>query len=97
MNIFKGKKASIDAEIRHLLMEMKKVDPKSEDYAKLAHNLDTVTNAAKNRGIRINWEQILVTALTAGSSIGGMILVLNYEKIGVIATKAFGLVPKGRV
>ena len=98
MNIFKrNKKKSINAEIQHLLREMEKVQPGTEEYVKLAANLETVCNAAKHSGSKINWEPIVASLITGGISIGSMILVLNYEKLGVIATKAFGLVPRGRV
>jgi hypothetical protein len=42
-------------------------------------------------------QKILPTVLGVTANIGGLLLVMNYERLNIFVTKAFGLVYKPKV
>ena len=63
----------------------------SEEFANGIDNLEKVvrtkTEMSKNAP---SWD----TVVAAGTNILGLLLVLNFEKVGIVTSKAFGLVGK---
>ena len=63
----------------------------SEEFASGIDNLEKVvrtkTEMSKNTP---SWD----TVVAAGTNILGLLLVLNFEKVGIVTSKAFGLVGK---
>jgi hypothetical protein len=94
------KKSLIDLEIERLLAVMAKIPPGSERYSKILHNLDilqktkgsvnTTPPAQSSFAVDPN------TVIVAITNIVGILMVINHEQLGVISSKAFGLIMKGR-
>jgi hypothetical protein len=97
MNLFTKKDtndANLQDEINSILEEMASEQPDTDKYSREADNLEKVCRAKSyehNSPIDIN------TIITAAASLGGIVLILNYEKLGVVTSKALSFIPKLRV
>jgi hypothetical protein len=88
----KGRKAQIKEERDATFSKMCRNDITKEEWDTLNKQYQTY-----NEMLKSTW-RISPDALFNGLiSIGSMLLVLNYEKVDIIRSKAFGLIPKGRV
>ena len=83
---------TFDEVIEGALNQIQSYDVFSKEYAdgvanllKLAQAKDSARDQPK-----IQWEVLV----SAGASLAGILAVLNFEKLGVITTKAFALIPK---
>lgn len=69
-------------------------DPASERYTASIRNLETLERIRKKSLLeRIDPNQVIA----ASASLGGIFAILRYEKMGVIASKAFSLISKIRL
>lgn len=92
MNIFTKKKSNkemIEELIDSLTMSIGLEDPASENYKLMTENLKTLEEA-KSKEDRVSSD----TMIGVLSNFGLAFLILNYEKIGVITSKAFQLITK---
>ena len=88
----KGRKVQIREERDATFLKMCKNDITKEEWDTLNKQYQTY-----NEMLKPTW-RISPDAIFNGLiSIGGMLLILNYEKVDIIRSKAFGLIPKGRV
>lgn len=94
MNIFKRKPKVID-EIRSVLENMKGVSQESEEYARMAKNLETLCSA--NEKNSKNKVSLVGPLLTVAGSLIGIVMIIYGEETRIITTKALGLLVKGRV
>lgn len=95
MNIFtkkKSNKESITELIDSLTMSIGLEDPTSEDYKLMTENLKTLEEA-KSKEDKVSKD----TMISVMSNIALALLILNYEKIGVITSKAFQLITKVKI
>lgn len=95
MNIFTKKKSNkemIEELIDSLTMSIGLEDPTSEDYKKMTENLKTLEEA-KSKEDEVSKDAMIGVL----SNIGLALLILNYEKIGVITSKAFSLITKVKI
>ena len=95
MNIFTKKKSNkemIEELIDSLTMSIGLEDPTSEDYKLMTENLKTLEEAKSKEDVVSKNAMIGVL-----SNIGLALLILNYEKIGVITSKAFQLITKVKI
>lgn len=95
MNIFTKKKSNkemIEELIDSLTMSIGLEDPTSEDYKLMTENLKTLEEAKSKEDVVSKDSMIGVL-----SNIGLALLILNYEKIGVITSKAFQLITKVKI
>ena len=95
MNIFTKKKSNkemIEELIDSLTMSIGLEDPTSEDYKLMTENLKTIEEAKSKEDVVSKDSMIGVL-----SNIGLALLILNYEKIGVITSKAFQLITKVKI
>ena len=83
---------TFDEVIEGALNQIQNYDVFSKEYTdgvanllKLAQAKDSARDQPK-----IQWEVLV----SAGASLAGILAVLNFEKLGVITTKAFALIPK---
>lgn len=95
MNIFTKKKSNkeqIEELIDSLTMSISLEDPTSENYKLMTENLKTLEEAKSK-------EDVVSKDATIGvmSNVGLALLILNYEKIGVITSKAFQLITKVKI
>lgn len=81
--------SKIDAAITTLLAEMEKIEDKSTDaYAKLVDQMSKLYKLREETSVSKD------TWATIAANIAGILLILNFERAGVIATKSLGLVRK---
>lgn len=95
MNIFTKKKSNkemIEELIEGLTMSIGLEDPTSEDYKKMTENLKTLEES-KSKEDKVSKD----TMIGVLSNMGLAFLILNYEKIGVITSKAFQLITKVKI
>ena len=80
--------------LKSLEKVMKLRDIKREEAFQILDTLLKAKNDDKSRGV--NKELINKLLVVFGNNLG-IVLILNYEKMGVVASKALGFVIKGRV
>lgn len=96
MNIFNltQKSRSIDDEVTRLLTEISNMNVEDDTYAKALKNLSVLMEAKSQKTpTQISAD----TVVMAATSIVSILIVLNYEQLGVITSKTFGMIPKGRM
>jgi hypothetical protein len=90
-------KATLEEEIQRLTGELTMLDPTDSDYEIIAENLDKVVKIHNEQKKVVNKSGIDKNVLiSAGTNILGILLVLNYEKLGIISSKAFSMIGKMR-
>lgn len=90
----KRKQDRFEMEIEHVLQKMQEVSPDSPQYAQMAKNLAILYSAkskVKDKGISPDTIAIVV------GNLAGIGLILGFETIHVLSSKAIGFVMKGRV
>lgn len=88
----KGRKAQIKAERDAIFLKMCQKDITKEEWDTLSKRYHIY-----NEMLKPTW-RISPDVLFSGLiSLGSIILVLNYEKLDIVRSKAFSLIPKGRV
>lgn len=93
MKLFKKKETKYNSEIDRILEKMKGLDVESNEYKKCLERLEVLAGLeveGKKEGIDKN------TILKGAFSVASILIVLYYEKVNVITSKAFGLIGKGR-
>jgi hypothetical protein len=90
----KAKAKTIDDEVNHVLDGLKKMSIDSEEYGVAVKNLQTLCEARSKKPAHLIEAETLVLAAT---NILGILLILHYEELNVVATKAISLVAKGRI
>ena len=87
----KDKKVKIGQVQQDLLKELMGLDPTSDEYRKVVQNFKTLKEAESNDCHR---KVSADTWVKAGVSLGGVVLLLAYERNNPITTKLLGLLPK---
>ena len=88
------KRSNLEKEIDNVLGRMSELDPDSKEYSAMASNLERLFSAkSKEKDRKISPDTLAVIA----GNLLGIGLILTYEKLNVITTKALGFVIKGRV
>lgn len=77
---------ALDKEIERLLSQLANTDPVKEDYVKISNNLKELTEA-RSKYDRAALSPDMVVGIVA--NIAMILIVLNFEKTGVITSKAF--------
>jgi len=94
--IFKPKTTDptmLDLAITNLFARMEQEEPTSKEYAALVDELSKLLKLKENElPKRIDPN----VALQVAGSIAGVLLILHYEKVNVLATKAVGFVMKAK-
>ena len=80
--------------LKSLEKMMKLRDIKREEAFQILDTLLKAKNDDKSRGVN---KELINTLLVVFGNLLGIVLILNYEKMGVVASKALGFVIKGRV
>ena len=87
----KEKKIKMGEVQQDLLKELLTLDPTSEEYRKVIQNLKTLKEAESNDSHR---KVSADTWVKAGVSLGGVVLLLAYERNNPITSKLLGMLPK---
>lgn len=90
--IFKTKsQKALDDEIVRVLAKLSSMEPSDKEYVMVSDNLKVLCDARdKKDPSSISTE----TLLAIGANLIGLLIVLNFEKTGVITSKAFGWIWK---
>ena len=92
--MFKRKKKAIDCEIERVLAQLSGMQADSEQYRAAVMNLKVLYNA---RSCKTDSSVGADTVVMAVTNLAGILLVLNYEQVHVVSSKAIGFILKGRV
>lgn len=74
-------------EVTRILERMRELNVDSDEYKKLLKSLEGLESVKNKSHMKLSPDAIL----NAGVSILSVLLVLNFEKLGVITSKAFRL------
>lgn len=86
----KAKKVKIKDIEQNMLEELAGLDPASDDYRRVVNNYATLKESRGKDSRRVSGD----TLVKAGASIGGVLLLLAFERNNVITTKLLGMLPK---
>lgn len=93
----KERKYTIKDEIDSMIANMSKMDPLSDDYKTMTERLEKLTEAEQRLSPRRDKRCVDPNVfLTAGFSVAEILLIMNYEQVRPIVTKAFGRIIKAR-
>lgn len=84
--------SAIQKAIDQVLTEMEDVTADSPEFAKMVDQLVTLTKALPAKEAKVK----LDTLITAGASLAGIIMILTFEKAGIVTSKALSFVMKAR-
>ena len=84
----------LDLEIERVTIKLAGIHEESEEYAVVAQNLERLW---KIRNLTQDNQISPDTIALIAANLVGILLILNFEKLDVISTKAFGFIMKGRV
>jgi hypothetical protein len=93
MSTKSNSKQELDKAIARVLASMEGSLPESPEYAEMVDQL------VKLHGLKVNTAKKLPnsdTLATIAANLVGIILILHYERVDVIATKALSLLNKAR-
>lgn len=79
---------ALDKEIEHLVEQLGGIDPTDKNYAIVADNLRTLCEARERKNDRTISAEMLLGVI---ANVAGLLIVLNFEKTGVITSKAFSM------
>lgn len=83
-----------EEEIERLVMLMKEFKPWSEEYKAMAEQVEVLARSlsyTKDKDVNKN------TMISAGAALAQVWMILNYEQLNVITTKALAFVGKVKV
>lgn len=87
---------AIEKAIAECYIQLATKQPDTKEYAKTLKQISELEklNNLKNKKTRLFTPD---TLLIVGANIVGILLILNYEKADIVASKALGLVSKPRI
>ncbi len=91
----RSNKEGLEAEVESILNEMSALHKDDEAYGRMADNLGKVCQAKSyEQKLKPDGNAIVNAVLPVVGSLGAIMLILNYEKLDVVATKALQFVKK---
>lgn len=85
---------SIDLATEELIEKLRSLDPTTEQYSAAVKNFEVLEKAKSHKkDMSISPD----VALTVGGNLVGILAVLNFERLGVITSKAIGMVLKAKL
>ena len=101
MSLFKKheeKKINVDRLIEQLETEALGLDGHSPEYAKVVEQLDKLYKIRTyDKPDKFTKDATLATSLAVAGNLAGILLILGFEKVDVITSKALGFIIKPRV
>ena len=90
MNIFEPKSnGMLEEEIQKVLTRLSELEPTDDKYQPLVSRLKELTEARERKSSMTVSPDVLISAAV---NIIGLILIMNFEKTGIITSKAFSLI-----
>jgi len=80
-----------DAEVDRVLDLMSNMKPSTDDYKKTVESLKTLCEARSKKSALLIEPETIITAL---SSILGIVLILQHERLNVVTSRAISFVRK---
>lgn len=94
MKITIQKQSSLEKEIEEVIIRLSVMDKSSDEYTTVVENLEKLYKAKSyDSSSQVSADTM---ALIAGNLLG-LSLILGYERIGIITSKAINFVLRGRV
>lgn len=87
------KKPNTDDIMRMVYLKLQAAEPGTQEFNDLLDNLNALNKIKSTKDENKVSADAIVGAV---SSILGILAVLNYERIHVVTSKAFGMIPKSR-
>lgn len=81
----------IDLVIIQALSDMQSLSPETPEYAKALSAVSTLTKLKEHNAPKTVSPDVLITA---GANLAGILLILHYERVHVVASKALSFVMK---
>lgn len=82
----------LEEEIARIISELSGLDPNSHEYAQTVEQLEKLDALTCHK---VEKKALSKDALlAAGANLAGILLILNYERIGAVTSKALGFVRK---
>lgn len=88
------KKTDLDKAIDSVFQEMETINADSEEYSKMVQQLETlykIRSSTKDNRVDVN------TVVTVAGNLLGIVMILNYERLHIVTTKALGFVMKTKL
>lgn len=82
------KETLLDAAIIQCHDKLKNETPGSDEYTKICQNILTLNDAKSKTEIDSKTKKLIITSL------GGILLIMVFEKSNIITTKALSFIPK---
>jgi hypothetical protein len=83
---------ALDKAIEDLFSELQSVNADTEEYSAMADQLIKLMKLKKE--VEPSWRVSPDVLVAAGANVLGILLILNFERAGVVASKALGFVGK---
>jgi len=90
----KDKRTTLEKAIDKVLTKMDTLEPDTEEYGKANENLAKLYEA---KSIQAKSGYSKDTILVVTGNLLGILLILNFERMGIITTKALSMIIKSRV
>ena len=89
-----SERIKLEDEIKEVLSILREYDPASEEYAVVLDKLERLYGLKDEESkLLINLDNLIVV----GGNLLGIILILNYEKLNIVTSKALSLIIRKRV
>ena len=89
-----SERIKLEDEIKEVLSILWEYDPASEEYAVVLDKLERLYGLKDEESkLLINLDNLIVV----GGNLLGIILILNYEKLNIVTSKALSLIIRKRV
>lgn len=81
----------VELEINELISAMKDVDRNTKEYHEMVKSVKILSESVPQG--KIDWNCVI----SSGVKIASILMILKYEEVGHITSKAFGIATSGRV
>ena len=88
------KKSELEKVIDSILGSMSKLEPDSDEYGKMASNLEKLLKAKSYEKSKVISPDTMLVVI---ANLIGIVLILKHEELDIITSKALGFVLRGRV
>lgn len=89
------KKATLDTEIDNILSQMQSYDAHTEEHQTMLEHLERLykLKTSHKKSFAVSPDAVLAVA----GNLAGIALILNYERLGVVTSKALSFVSKVKI
>lgn len=88
------KKSELEKVIDSILGSMSKLEPDSDEYGKMASNLEKLLKAKSYEKSKVISPDTMLVVI---ANLIGIVLILKHENVDIITSKALSFVLRGRV